>query len=130
MTISITPVSGKRELNEFIHLPWSIYKKDKTWVPPLKMAVKDLLSPKHPVYENVDIQLFIARDAKNRPIGRIAAIANKAHNDFWEDQIGFWGLFECINDKDVSTKLFATAEKWLKIKASPQCEGYEPFDKL
>ena len=48
MTVKIEKIdlTNKKDLNRFINLPWKIYKNDPKWVPPLKMAVKDVLNVK------------------------------------------------------------------------------------
>jgi len=46
--------------------------------------------------------------------GRIAAITNENHNKFHEDNVGFFGFFESIDDPAVSTALFDHVHKWLK----------------
>ena len=113
--ISIVEIDHKKEINKFIQVPWDIYKNDSNWVPPLKIAVKELFKPKHPFFEVGEIQLFLAyRD--NEIVGRIGAIINHAHNKFWNDKIGFWGFFESIDDENVTSALIKAAESWLKNK--------------
>ena len=41
--IEIRKIDSKKDLNQFIEVPWTIYKNDPNWVPP-KIAVKELLS--------------------------------------------------------------------------------------
>ena len=33
--LAIVPVKSRAELRRFINLPWSIYRADPDWVPPL-----------------------------------------------------------------------------------------------
>jgi len=125
MSIEIITVNSSKLKNEFINLPWKIYnKKDyPQWVAPLKISVKELLdTKKNPFYKRADIELFLAKK-DNVFVGRIAAIKNNAHNEFWKDQVGFYGFFECINDQDVATQLFNTAESWLKEKGFTSMRG-------
>ena len=67
--------------------PQAILADHPQWVPPLRIAVRDALDKKsNPFYRTADRQLFLAvRDG--RPVGRIAAIENRAHNDFYDDRI-------------------------------------------
>ncbi len=47
--IEIREVRSRADLNRFIDLPWSVYKNDPSWVPPLRLEVKDFLNrKKHP----------------------------------------------------------------------------------
>jgi len=85
--------------------------------------VRDALDRKgNPFYKSADRELFIAmRDGK--PVGRIAAIENRAHNDFHHDRVGFFGFFECVNDQEVANALFAAAERWLKNRGLDAMRG-------
>ena len=51
MTVSLTEVHLGKPINHLINVPWELYKEDPNWVPPLKIAVKDLFNPKHPFFE-------------------------------------------------------------------------------
>jgi len=114
MTLEIRPVSNSKEKKDFINLPWSLHAHDANWVPPLKIAVKDLLNTKkHPFYKQAKLQLWNAY-RNNKCVGRIAGIINHAHNQFHNDKTGFWGFFECENNVETSRALFQTVEQWIK----------------
>ena len=49
--IEIREVTGKKALKTFIRVPWSIYKDDPNWIPPLLMERKEALSSKHPLFQ-------------------------------------------------------------------------------
>src|SRR5690348_10690751 len=98
MTIEIHPVISKKAKKEFINLPWHLHAHDHNWVPPLKIAVRDMLNTKkHPFYKQAKLQLWNAYRSK-KCVGRIAGIINYAHNKFHEERIAFWGFFECENN--------------------------------
>ena len=123
--ITIREVSGKKGTNEFIDVLWKLYdqKTYPQWVPPLRMAVYELLDlEKNPFYKNAFIQLFIA-EKDGKIAGRIAAIENKSHNAFHQDKTGFYGFFECIDDQAVANELFKAAEKWLKPRGLTSMQG-------
>ena len=80
-----------------------------------RAAVADVLSRKNPFYKTADRQLFLAvRNGK--PVGRIAAIENRAHNEFHQDKVGFFGFFESHDDPEAAGALFSSAESWLRGK--------------
>jgi GNAT superfamily N-acetyltransferase len=112
--VVVQPVSTKKLLAQFIDFPHELYRNDSNYVPELFIAQRDLLTPgKHPFHEHSELQTFLAfRDGK--VVGRIAAINNRNHNSFNDAQDGFFGFFDCINDKEVSEALFQTAADWLK----------------
>jgi hypothetical protein len=125
MSISIreTNLSYKKDLKEFIELPWSIYKSDPHWVPPLKMALKDMLNlNKHPFYKTAKIKTWVA-EIDGVVVGRIMAINNSAYNDFQKTKIGHFGFFESVDDKNVAQKLLETAESFLKAEGLTSVQG-------
>ncbi len=85
--------------------------------------VRNLLDTKgNPFYRAAERALFIAvRDG--RPVGRIAAIENRAHNQFAEDRVGFFGFFESVDDAEVSSALFDRAAAWLAARGLTSMRG-------
>jgi GNAT superfamily N-acetyltransferase len=110
-SVDIISVESSRDLRRFIDLPWKIYdrKRHPAWVPPLRIAVRDALDRRNPFYRSADRQLFLALRG-GTPVGRIAAIENRAHNEFHEDRVGF-----CV--------LFAAAERWLSSRGLDTMRG-------
>ncbi len=110
--ISVQPVTTKAHKKAFINFAWDHYKGDPLWVPPLLMNIKELLNyTKHPFYENAEIQTFLARQ-NGKIVGRIAAIIDRAHNEFHSEERGMFGFFESVDDQDVANALFDTAKAW------------------
>ncbi len=61
------------------------------------------------------------------PIGRIAAIVNRSHNNYYGDRVGFFGFFDCENNSETARALFAEAEKFLKGEGLTHVRGpYNP----
>lgn len=119
----------KKDLNVFVQIPWLIYPQSdnpivkKNWVPPFKMAVKDLLNlAKHPFYETSKVKAFIAYQ-NDRPIGRIMAIINQAYNKFHKSDLGFFGFFECIDNQDAASMLLDSASKYLRENGINKMQG-------
>jgi len=115
----------KKGLNAFIGLSWLIYneKEHPQWVPPLRVAVKESLDTVHnPFYKRADIQLFLA-ERDGRLVGRIAAIVNRAYNEFHQEKMGHYGFFEAINDQEVADALFNAAAAWIKKRGLTAMQG-------
>jgi len=112
-TITVKPVESRREQKQFINLANEIYAEDEMWCPPLLIDLKERAGfSKHPFHDINDTQAFIAlRDGK--VVGRIQAIVNHGHNERYDEALGFFGLFESINDQDVANALFDQARDWL-----------------
>jgi GNAT superfamily N-acetyltransferase len=77
---------------------------------------------RNPFYQHADAAFFIAYDG-DKPVGRIAAIVNKSHNQLYNDKTGFFGFFECVNNQDAANLLLQTAENWLKSKGMDTIRG-------
>jgi len=121
--IEIRSVVSKKDLMQFIKLPWKIYRDDPYWVPPLIMDRKKLLDKKkNPFFQHAEMEMFLAyKDGE--PVGRIAAITNENHNKFHEDNMGFYGFFESVNENEVSSALFGKAEEWLRERGKDSMQG-------
>lgn len=121
--VEVRAVEGRADLERFLKLPWSIYADDPMWVPPLLSDVRAALNPaKHPFHEHADVALFLAWRGRDL-VGRIAAVENRAHNEFHGDRLGFFGLFECIDDQGVADALLRAAEEWLRRRGLTTAQG-------
>ncbi|MBR9989020.1 MAG: GNAT family N-acetyltransferase [Gemmatimonadetes bacterium] len=121
--VEVRRVEGRADLERFLRLPWRIYAGDPMWVPPLLSDVRAALDPaKHPFHEHAEVALFLARHGGD-VVGRIAAVVNRAHNEFHDDKLGFFGLFECIDDQGVADALLGAAEAWLGERGMTTAQG-------
>ena len=125
MPLEIVPVETARDLRRFIDVAWHVYDPSQhpAWVPPLRIAVRDMLDDrKHPFYQQASRALWIAlRDGK--PVGRIAAIENRAHNAHYQDRVGFFGFFETQDDPEAARALLDTASEWLRARGLTSIRG-------
>jgi hypothetical protein len=111
--VEVVAVDSKKALNEFVELPFSIYRDEPHWVPPLRIAVKELLDrEKHPFYKNASAEFFLAR-RHGKVAGRIAAIIDNNHNRFHQEKAGFFGFYESVNDVAVARALLERARNWV-----------------
>jgi ribosomal protein S18 acetylase RimI-like enzyme len=121
--ITVTPVAGRSDLETFLRLPWRIYAGDPHWVPPLLSDIRNALDPaKHPFHRHAVVRLFLAMRGREA-VGRIAAVVNRAHNEFHQDRLGFVGLFESFDDQRMADALFGTAEAWLRDQGMNRVRG-------
>ncbi|MBU8894775.1 N-acetyltransferase [Corallococcus sp. H22C18031201] len=125
--VQISPVRSAADRMAFIRFPYSVYRNDPNWVPPLEMERKDFLDPKkNPFLEYADVELFLARRG-NQVMGRIAAIKNPHHMEYHGTKEGFFGLFECVNDAGVARALLDTAANWLRERGLDSMLGPANF---
>ena len=121
--VLVKPVRSWLDRRRFLDLPWSLYRNDPNWIPPLRRNAAELLNyRRHPFYDNAEIQTFLAyRDGQI--VGRIAAIINRPHNQRYHEQRGFFGFFESVDDRAVSDALFDAARAWLTERGMTTFRG-------
>jgi GNAT superfamily N-acetyltransferase len=117
--VTIREITSAADKLRFIKFPWEIYKGDPYWVPPFISERVDFLNPKkNPSFEHMEVALFLAErpgsSGRLQVIGTIAALINHRHNQFHGEKVGFFGLFEVINNQEVACALLETAEAWVK----------------
>jgi len=104
-----------------------LHARDPLWVPPLRRDVATLLSrSKNPFFEHAEAEYFLA-ERGGEGVGRIAAIANRLHNETHGDRVGFFGFFECVDDQAVADALFAAAAEWLRARGFDTMRGPASF---
>jgi len=123
--LKIVPVRSKRDLRQFIRLPWHIYADDSNWIAPLQLERRAHFSSLNPYFKNAIWQAWIAYDGE-RPVGRISAQIDQIHRQHYGQQCGQFGLLEGICNADVFAALFNTGETWLKEHNAKYISG--PFN--
>lgn len=122
MSLKITEVKSSAELDRFVRLPWSIYQGNSCWVPPLISERKKFLDPEtNPFFEHAEVKLYLVEDGKGMPLGRIALVHDRIYQETHCEKTGILGMFETVDDENVSRLLFDQAKSW--------CEKKD-FDKL
>jgi hypothetical protein len=123
--LRVVAVEGRRELRQFIRLPWSIYEDDPVWVPPLLLERSEHLSKRNPFFEHAKCKFWLAYRGE-RPVGRISAQVDQLHLQRYGDSTGFFGLLEAEDDPETFQVLMDTAEKWLSSQGMRRVLG--PFN--
>lgn len=128
MGIDVRPVTSRAARRAFIRFPWKIYPgRYAAWVPPLLAREEKRIDPaRNPFFEHGSVELFLAY-CERRVVGRIAAIENRLHNDFHDERVGFFGLFEAVDDVEVATALLDRAADWLRDRGLEQLRGPANF---
>jgi len=123
MPIDIVEVVTPQQRTEFIHFQWVPYANNPHWVPPL-ISERHIFLDKtqHPFHRHSEVALFMARRS-GQTVGTIAAIINNRHNEAHAENIGFFGLFECIKDYAVAERLLSTARDWVKARGKTAIRG-------
>lgn len=122
-SVVVREIPEGASLRAFVDLAWTVNAGDPHWVPPLRMSLNAALRRgKHPFHEHAAVAYFIA-ERNHRPIGRIAAVVNRLHNEFHQERTGFFGLFECEDDRDAARALLDRAATWLRGRGMDRMRG-------
>lgn len=122
----VREVATTRDRDRFIRFPWTLYRNDACWVPPLISECRVFLDPaRNPFFEHAEAKLFLAVDPAGAVRGRIAAVVNRRHIEIHGEKTGFFGLFECVNDHAVAAALFDAAAGFLRSRGLTVMRGPE-----
>jgi len=123
MAIEIREHKPGKDLNDFVRAGFEVFRDDPMWVPPLDFELKERLSPKtNPFFSRADVTLFTAwKDGKL--VGRCSATIDREHIKVWNDDTGFFGFFDTIDDADVAKALMDAAERWLRGRGMKRMLG-------
>jgi hypothetical protein len=103
--IDIKKVNTKKELKAFVKFPFSLYKNNAYWVPPLIKDELDSFNPNiNPIFKEAQADFFLAyKDGK--VVGRLAAIINWTEINVQKIKKMRFGWFDFIDDYEVSKAL-------------------------
>ncbi len=103
--ISIKEAISKKELTDFIKFPFSLYKNNKYWVPPIIAdELETFDKSKNPAFDNADAYFYLAYN-NNKIVGRIAAIINWSEVKKQQKSKVRFGWFDVIDDIEVTKAL-------------------------
>jgi len=126
MSYRVVKVSTRRELKDFIDLPFEIYKDDKNWVAPIKSELIRILDvKKNPYFKVASLDMFNCY-SDDRILARISLSVNKNYCEKTGTKTGFFGFFESYNDPQAVRILFKILSKYCLQKKIQRIEG--PFN--
>jgi len=112
MPLEIQEVSSRRELVKFIKFPFSLYKGNENYVPPIiSFELSTLRKDKNPAFENAEAKYWVAKN-NGKIVGRIAGI--KINQEFEEKSLIRFGWVDFVDDSEVSALLFDQLIAWAK----------------
>lgn len=119
----IAAVNSKQDLKQFIELPYRFYRSDPLWVAPLKNEVRAQFNPrKNPTLQHCDYQLFLLKEGQ-QVLGRVAAFIDHLAIDYWREEIGLFGYYECPPDENAARQLLDAARIWLQARQMKKMRG-------
>lgn len=130
LTIEKIDTTHRAQVKRFVQIPYRLYAHCPQWVPPPFMDSElQLNRRKHPFYEHSDADFFVAMRDKH-DVGRLAVMENKRYNDYHHTRKAQFYLFECKNDLEAASGLFARAFEWAQARGLNQIIGPKGFAAL
>jgi hypothetical protein len=130
MNITQIDLSNKKQVRDFLDLPFRIYEDIPQWVPPLRMDDRLRLNPnRYPFYRHSQAGFFLAYEGTHI-VGRIAAIDNRLYNQYNNESTAFFYLFECENRQEAANSLFGAACDWARARGLTKIFGPKGFTAL
>ena len=111
--IEVIEAKTKKDLDDFIKLPFTLYSNDPFYVHPLINEIKKQFSDNNPFFLHATARYFLAK-RNGKFEGRIISIVNQRHIEFHRERVGFFGFFESSNDQEVASALLDMASETLK----------------
>ena len=134
-SVTITSFSNQSKqdrklLKKFVDFHWHHYERDPQYVPLLDweylgfhlIGMTGFFEPQNLFFKHAEMQFFIA-EKNGDMVGRCNAFVNHNHNKHWNDRVGFFGQFECIEEQAVADALFNAAAAWLKSRGMDKIRG-------
>ena len=126
MSVEVAPVSSRRDVREFIELPFRLHSNAEQWIPPLRIERHLFLNPRTgPFFKHGEAQLFLAR-RDGRVVGRVSAQIDRDFNEFQGNAWGMFGFLELEDDIEVMRALLDAAAGWLRERGRDRMVG--PMD--
>jgi len=128
--ITIKEATTKSELTDYIKFPFSLYKDNEFWVPPIIAdELESFDKTKNPAFENAEAYFYIAYKGKDI-VGRITAIVNWSEvNNQHKKKVRF-GWFDVIDDIEVTKALLEKVYELGRKNNLEHVEGPMGFSNL
>jgi GNAT superfamily N-acetyltransferase len=126
VSVVVRPVSSRRDLREFIELPYRLHSSSGVWVPPLRLERRlFLMRSQNAFFSHGDAQLFLAR-RDGRVVGRISAQYDDNFNAHHGNRWGMFGFLEFEDAADILPPMLEAAKAWLRAHGRDHMIG--PMD--
>ncbi len=125
--VEVRQVQNPADFKAFFEFPWTLYKDDPNWVPLLlSMRKEHLDKQKNPSWEYMDGEYFTAWRG-DQLVGTITGHVNHRHNEFHNENVGWFGMFEVYDDAEAAAALLEAASSYVKGKGCTAIRGPQSF---
>ncbi|MGQ2984134.1 GTP cyclohydrolase [Flavobacterium sp.] len=128
--ITIKEATTKKDLRDFVKFPFTLYKDNPYWIPPLiNDELESFDKDKNPAFENAEAKFYLAYK-EGKIAGKVAAIINLEEvNNQGKKKVRF-GWFDFIDDIDVTKALLEKVYEFGREHNMEYAEGPLGFSNL
>jgi hypothetical protein len=126
MALNVQEISDRAGMEDFLNLPYRIYRDDPQWVAPATSEICRTLDDRiNPYFHHASRILFVCYRGKE-PVARIALVIDKRLWVRQQRKSAMFGFFESDDDTDACLALFQTVGHYCIRKGIECLEG--PFN--
>ncbi|MGZ3709403.1 MAG: hypothetical protein ACXWPM_12035 [Bdellovibrionota bacterium] len=127
--------SGWPLVQQFVRFHRDFYQGDAQYVPLLDyeylgsrlLSMVGYLEPRNSFFRTGGRARFFMAFRDGKCVGRVNAFVNPRHNEYWKDQVGFFGNFEAENNPETVRALLEACRSWLKAQGMDTMRGPQNF---
>ena len=128
--ITIKEITSKSDLKKFVKFPFSIFKNNPYWIPPIiKDELEGFDKTKNPALDNAKVHFLLAYK-NNKIVGRVAAVLNFVEIKQQGLKKMRFGWFDVIDDLEVTKALLDKVNEIGKQNNLEYIEGPLGFSNL
>jgi GNAT superfamily N-acetyltransferase len=126
VNVDVAAVASRRDLREFIELPYRLHSTSPHWIPPLRLERRLFLSRRrNAFFTHGEAEYFVARRG-GAVVGRVTAHIDRSFNRYHDNAWGMFGFLEMEDDPEVMAALLEAAAAWLRERGRDRMVG--PMD--
>ncbi len=116
-------LSRTADRRRFLDVAAQFYVGDANYIEPLRMERMQFLDLKKNIaHKDLEVLSLIAH-VGDKPVGRITGHIDRAYDRYHETRAGWFGFFECTNDRKVAHALLEAACKFTRDKGATEIIG-------
>lgn len=118
-------------VQQFVDLPYKIYRDTPQWVPPLASDNQRIFDQRrNPFYGHSEAAFFLAITADGAAVGRLVVLNNRHYNGYNHERTAFFCMFECTNAPEAAAGLFNAGFEWAEHQGLNKMIGPRGFSAL
>lgn len=118
---------SRRDVLDFLKLPFRLYRDVPQWVPPIMQGERARFKPDFAFNKHSKAAFYLVRNDAGQAVGRIAVQNNRPFNEYRKSNAALLYLYEAIEDDGVARCLFDAASEWARAQGLDRLVGPKGF---